>query len=58
VNNMALLCGRHHSEVHLEEWQIQIRDGIPWVTPPTWIDPTRRLLRNAAHHSPGREGTP
>ncbi len=45
-----LVCGRHHTEVHLEEWEIRMRDGIPWVVAPSWIDRSRRLLRNAAHH--------
>ena len=48
--NLALVCGRHHTEVHQDTWQIQIRDGVPWVRPPRWIDRTGRLLRNAAHH--------
>jgi hypothetical protein len=56
LENLALLCGRHHTEVHLEEWEIRMRDGIPWVTPPSWIDPRRRPLRNAAHHL-GKHGT-
>jgi hypothetical protein len=50
LDNLGLVCGRHHAEVHLGEWDIQIRDGIPWVTPPTWIDRSRTPLRNAAHH--------
>ena len=50
LKNLALVCGRHHTEVHQETWQIQMRDGIPWVVAPSWIDPTRRPLRNAAHH--------
>ena len=50
LDNLALACGRHHTEVHQETWEIQIRDGIPWVTPPSWIDRSRRPLRNAAHH--------
>ena len=54
LNNMALLCGRHHTEVHQGTWEIQIRDGIPWVTPPSWIDRTRRPLRNAAHRPGSR----
>ena len=52
LENLALLCGRHHTEVHLEEWEIRMLDGIPWVVPPRWVDPARRLLRNAAHHPP------
>ncbi len=50
LDNLALLCSRHHTEVHLEQWDVLIRDGIPWVRPPSWIDRFRPLLRNAAHH--------
>jgi hypothetical protein len=50
LENLALVCGRHHTEVHQETWEITMRDGVPWVTPPTWIDPAQRPLRNAAHH--------
>lgn len=47
--NLVLLCPRHHTEVHLGVWQLQVRDGIPWVVPPDWVDPQRRPLRNTAH---------
>ncbi len=57
LDNMALVCGRHHTEVHQETWEIRMLDGIPWITPPRWIDPTRPLLRNAVHHPPPSKGT-
>ncbi len=50
LDNLALACGRHHAEIHLNQWQVQMIDGNPWVTPPSWIHPRVRLLRNAAHH--------
>ncbi len=50
LDNLALLCGRHHDEVHHGEWEIHMRDGVPWVAPPSWIDPFRPLLRNGVHH--------
>ena len=50
LDNLALVCGRHHTEVHHETWEIRMLDGIPWVVPPRWVDPEQRLLRNAAHH--------
>jgi hypothetical protein len=46
VEDMCLLCPRHHTEVHLGIWVIQIRDGVPWVQLPGWVDPQRRWLRN------------
>jgi hypothetical protein len=50
LDNLALLCGRHHTEVHQGTWELQMLQGIPWVRPPGWIDRSRPLLRNAAHH--------
>ena len=44
--NLAPLCGRHHSAVHAGVWQLQRRGDLPWVVPPSWVDPRRRLLRN------------
>ena len=51
ITNLALLCGHHHTAVHSGLWEITMRDGLPWVRPPTWIDPHRRPLRNIAHHA-------
>jgi len=28
-----------------------MQNGVPWIRPPTWIDPQRRPLRNIAHHA-------
>jgi hypothetical protein len=50
LDNLTLLCGRHHTEVHQDTWHIQMLDGIPWVTPPSWTNPRQTLLRNAVHH--------
>jgi hypothetical protein len=50
LDNLALVCGRHHTEIHQGTWELQMIDGIPWVRPPRWLDPARRLLRNATHH--------
>jgi hypothetical protein len=50
LDNLALVCGRHHTEVHQHTWEIQMRDGIPWITPPAWIGRRLGPLRNAAHH--------
>jgi hypothetical protein len=41
LDNGALVCETHHTHVHKHGWTIRIRDGLPWVTPPAWIDPTR-----------------
>jgi hypothetical protein len=49
--NLALVCHRHHTEIHLGTWQLRMCQGTPWAIPPPWIDPDRRPLRNTAHHA-------
>jgi hypothetical protein len=52
IANLALLCGHHHTAVHSAGlWEITMRDGVPWIRPPTWIDPQRQPLRNLTHHA-------
>jgi hypothetical protein len=51
LGNLVSLCPRHHQEVHAGTWLVEMRDGIPWVRPPSWIDPERRRLRNLHHHT-------
>ncbi len=46
IDNLALLCPSHHTEIHTERWQIQMHDGVPWFIPPEHLDPDRRPLRN------------
>jgi hypothetical protein len=58
LDNLALLCGRHHDEVHQETWDLHIDNGVCWVTPPTWIDPRRTPLRNTAHHPSSHREAP
>jgi hypothetical protein len=47
VNNGVCLCGLHHDLIEQGNWEITVRDGIPWFTPPDYIDPDRRPLRNS-----------
>ena len=42
LENLALLCGRHHRMVHEEGWTIE-RAGARWVTNP----PSRRISPHA-----------
>jgi hypothetical protein len=48
--NLVLLCDAHHCTVHAEEWHITIIDGHPHFTPPRWIDPQQKPLRNTMHN--------
>lgn len=43
--NGVLLCSRHHHIVHGSGWEIDLRDNVPWFTPPTSVDPSRAPLR-------------
>jgi len=48
--NSALLCGFHHREIHHGGWQVHIAaDGHPEFTPPAYVDPQRRPVRNTLH---------
>ncbi|WGW10459.1 DUF222 domain-containing protein [Saxibacter everestensis] len=53
TDNGALLCEHHHGVIHRGEWTVTMRDGIPWVIPPAWIDPNRTPRRNHFHDPPG-----
>ncbi|MFD7154940.1 DUF222 domain-containing protein [Kribbella sp. NPDC059898] len=42
LTNLALLCRRHHVDLHNDRWHITITNGKPHVARPTWADPTPR----------------
>ncbi|MET9268197.1 DUF222 domain-containing protein [Kribbella sp. NPDC003557] len=39
ISNLALLCRRHHTDVHRGHWHITITNGAVHVTRPTWAEP-------------------
>jgi len=54
IDNLALLCQRHHTRVHAEPddgWQMVVCDGLPWFRPPDRVDPSRTLRRNPIHQA-------
>lgn len=51
LENLALLCGRHHDDVHAGIWTLQMIDGVCWAIPPGWMIAHRPLLRNTVHHA-------
>jgi hypothetical protein len=52
LDNMTLLCGHHHRTFEKAGWRAHIEDGIPWWTPPPFVDPTQTPIRNTIHHRP------
>jgi hypothetical protein len=42
LTNGILLCSSHHHRVHQDDWDIQVRDNVPYFIPPAHIDPHRR----------------
>jgi Domain of unknown function (DUF222)/HNH endonuclease len=50
LDNMVLLCRRHHRILHHSAWEITFLNGIPHFIPPAWLDPDRTPVRNVLHH--------
>lgn len=48
IDNLVMLCRRHHRLIHHPGWTVRIRDGLPEFVPPVWIDPDRRPRRQPA----------
>jgi hypothetical protein len=46
LDNLCLLCDYHHDRIDTGGWTITMRQGIPWFTPPTWIDPDQKPRLN------------
>ncbi|AUZ88457.1 HNH endonuclease [Arthrobacter agilis] len=46
ISQGVLLCSRHHHVVHEGKWTVESKHGIPWFTPPTYVDPGRTPRRN------------
>jgi len=50
LSNLCLLCPFHHRRFDSLGWAVRMNHGTPEWTPPPWIDPQRRPIRNSAHH--------
>ena len=46
LENCVLLCAYHHQVIHHSGWEVHMIDGLPWFTPPAWLDPLRRPRHN------------
>ena len=55
LSNMVLLCAKHHRRIHHSAWNVRIHNGSAEFTPPQWIDPRQRPIRNTAHDPPGHQ---
>jgi hypothetical protein len=54
LDNLVLVCSRHHRMLHHSEWEVRIRHGVPEFIPPPWRDPDRQPMRNTVHDPPGQ----
>jgi hypothetical protein len=52
LDNMVLLCGRHHRLIHHTDWEIRIHNGRPEFIPPEWLDPSGQPRINLLHRPP------
>ena len=50
VGNCVMLCRACHRLVHHSAWDVRIRDGLPELIPPAWIDPRRQPRRRPLPH--------
>ncbi len=46
LDNLTLLCGRHHRTFEQQGWRCVVKDKLPWWIPPAWIDPHRKPRQN------------
>jgi hypothetical protein len=47
LDNIVLLCKRHHGEVHYRGWEVRLgADRLPEFLPPVWVDRLRTPRRN------------
>jgi hypothetical protein len=42
LDNLCLLCDHHHDRINTGGWTITMQDGLPWFTPPPWLDPQQQ----------------
>ena len=50
LDNLVLLCRKHHMLLHHSPWIVRIQDGRPEFIPPKWVDPHQRPIRNVIRH--------
>ena len=50
LDNCVLLCSYHHTLIHHSGWEVHMLHGLPFFTPPAWLDPLRRPRHNRPWH--------
>jgi hypothetical protein len=45
IGNGVLLCHFHHRRFDEDGWQLEMRNGVPWFTPPVHVDAFRTPRR-------------
>ncbi len=51
LDNCVLLCSYHHTLIHHSGWDVHMLHGLPFFTPPAWLDPLRRPRHNRPWHN-------
>jgi hypothetical protein len=49
LDNLVLLCSRHHRLLHRSQWTVEIVHGHPVFRPPAWLDRQRQPRWNLLH---------
>lgn len=50
IDNLCLLCRYHHRSIARHGWRVEMAGGVPSWTPPAFLDPERKPVRNTVHH--------
>lgn len=49
IDNLVLLCRRHHRLIEHSPWEVRIVNGLPEFLPPPYLDTSRTPIRNTLH---------
>jgi hypothetical protein len=52
LDSGALFCGFHHRRFDLDGWELEVKQGVPYLVPPPWVDPTRTPRRGGRERLP------
>lgn len=58
IANAALLCSKHHTQIHHTQWSMELFQGTPFFTAPYLLDPSQTPRRNTFHHGLPRPNYP